>query len=151
MKKGLVCGPMTSSCLSKSTPFEPGYLLAGETANLKRSSQNSPSPPPSPRRWPGSSACWPPEDGSTAQREVWPMSADHSSDDRDPVDRLADEFVARQRRGERPSLSEYTGRYPELADEIRDLFPLLIEMEDARPSSNDEAEGPGPGLVTRPG
>src|SRR5438874_11275317 len=72
-------------------------------------------------------------------------------DKRNPVERLAEEFLLRDRRGEHPSLSEYTGRYPELADEIRDLFPLLIEMEDARPSSNDEAEGPGPGLVPRPG
>src|SRR5438128_4877093 len=48
----------------------------------------------------------------------------------DLLDHLAEEFVARFRRGERPSLSEYTARHPELADEIRELFPALVMMED---------------------
>src|SRR3954447_19760021 len=68
-----------------------------------------------------------------------------TDDQRNPVERLAEEFLARDRRGEKPSLSEYTRRYPELAEEIGELFPLLIEMEDARPSSDDPAEGPGRG------
>jgi serine/threonine protein kinase/WD40 repeat protein len=42
---------------------------------------------------------------------------------------LADEFAGRLRRGEHPALSEYTRRYPELADQIRDLFPALVLME----------------------
>ena len=40
------------------------------------------------------------------------MSTDNSSDERDPVERLAEEFVARHRRGERPSPAEYAERYP---------------------------------------
>ncbi|MFO0887854.1 MAG: serine/threonine-protein kinase [Isosphaeraceae bacterium] len=63
-----------------------------------------------------------------------------SSEDRNPVEKLAEEFLERDRRGERPTLSEYTSRYPELAAEIRDLFPVLLEMEDVRPSAGD-AEG----------
>jgi serine/threonine protein kinase/Flp pilus assembly protein TadD len=55
-----------------------------------------------------------------------------SSDGRNPVEVLADEFLARQRRGERPSVSEYVARHPELADEIYELFPVLLDMEDAR-------------------
>jgi serine/threonine protein kinase/WD40 repeat protein/tetratricopeptide (TPR) repeat protein len=43
---------------------------------------------------------------------------------------LAHEFAERYRRGERPALSEYTERYPELADQIRDLFPALVVMEE---------------------
>ena len=42
---------------------------------------------------------------------------------------LADEFAERYRRGERPPLSEYTDQYPELADEIRELFPALVAIE----------------------
>src|SRR5262249_45642725 len=42
---------------------------------------------------------------------------------------LAEEFAARFRRGERPGLTEYADRYPELADQIRDLFPALVVME----------------------
>jgi hypothetical protein len=33
---------------------------------------------------------------------------DSSDSDRDPVEELAEEFVARYRGGERPALSEYT-------------------------------------------
>ncbi len=45
------------------------------------------------------------------------------------LDRLAEEFVTRLRRGERPTLEEYVARHPDLADEIRDHFPALVEME----------------------
>lgn len=58
-----------------------------------------------------------------------------------PLDALAEEFVARYRRGERPSLSEYVAKYPELAGDVRDLFPGLVLMEDIRPES---------GATTRP-
>lgn len=51
------------------------------------------------------------------------------SSGRDPVEELAEEFAARYRRGERPSLTEYTDRYPHLAEQIRALFPALIAME----------------------
>jgi eukaryotic-like serine/threonine-protein kinase len=34
------------------------------------------------------------------------------------LDQLAEESAARFRRGERPSLKEYTNRYPELAEAI---------------------------------
>ncbi len=44
-----------------------------------------------------------------------------SGADRDPVECLAEEFVARWRRGERPSPAEYAERHPELAEEIREL------------------------------
>ena len=54
-----------------------------------------------------------------------------SSDERNPVELLAEEFLDRKRRGEQPTLREYVERYPELADEIRDLFPALLD--DGRP------------------
>src|SRR5215468_5479441 len=54
--------------------------------------------------------------------------------------RLADEFAARYRAGERPSLQEYTDRYPQLADDIRELFPAMVEMEQAK-EGHPEAAG----------
>ncbi len=48
----------------------------------------------------------------------------------DPLNALAEEFVERFRRGERPALSEYAARHPELAAEIHELFPALVMMED---------------------
>jgi serine/threonine protein kinase/WD40 repeat protein/tetratricopeptide (TPR) repeat protein len=64
-----------------------------------------------------------------------------SSDERNPVEVLAEEFLERQRRGERPTLREYTEKYPDLAEDIRDLFPALIKMEQIRPQDGD-ATGP---------
>jgi hypothetical protein len=52
---------------------------------------------------------------------------------RNPVEELAEEFLARYRRGERPPLSEYTQKHPELADEIREFFPALVLIEEAGP------------------
>jgi hypothetical protein len=58
--------------------------------------------------------------------------ADPSADRDVLLNRLADEFAARYRRRERPSLQEYLDRYPELADDIRALFPALVEMEQVK-------------------
>ena len=58
-----------------------------------------------------------------------------SSDERNPVEVLAEEFLDRQRRGERPTLDEYVERYPHLAERIRKLFPALLVMEDLGESS----------------
>ncbi len=60
---------------------------------------------------------------------------------RDPVEKLAEEFADRLRRGERPSLSEYTDRYPELAADIRDVFAALVEMEQLA-SVDGQSTGP---------
>ncbi len=49
----------------------------------------------------------------------------------DLLDRLAEEFTDRFRRGERPTLEEYTDRCPELAEEIRELFPAMVQVEQA--------------------
>ncbi|MFI5461616.1 MAG: WD40 repeat domain-containing serine/threonine protein kinase, partial [Isosphaerales bacterium] len=53
------------------------------------------------------------------------------SEQYDLLDRLAEEFADRFRRGERPALKEYTDRYPELADDIRELFPAMVKVEQA--------------------
>jgi len=48
----------------------------------------------------------------------------------DPLNALAEEFVARYRKGERPCLSEYTRAHPGLAARIRELFPALVLIEE---------------------
>jgi serine/threonine protein kinase/WD40 repeat protein/tetratricopeptide (TPR) repeat protein len=68
------------------------------------------------------------------------MSA--SSGDRNPVERLAEEFAERYRHGERPSLTEYVERYPELADQIRELFPAVVMMEQLKPAAAGEGGAP---------
>src|SRR5688572_10549956 len=52
------------------------------------------------------------------------------SSENDVLSPLADEFLDRWRGGERPSPQEYAARHPDLADEILDLFPALLMIED---------------------
>ena len=69
----------------------------------------------------------------------------------DPVDDLVDGFLERYRRGERPSLSEYTEKHPELAERIRSLFPALLVMEELGPGAGGSG-GPvekGAGLTAK--
>jgi hypothetical protein len=64
-----------------------------------------------------------------------------STADRNPFERLAEEFAERLRRGEHPSLTEYIARYPEHADDIRELFPALALVEHNK-SDREELEVP---------
>jgi serine/threonine protein kinase/WD40 repeat protein/Tfp pilus assembly protein PilF len=60
-----------------------------------------------------------------------------ANSERDPLEQLADEFLERFRKGERPALTEYTQRYPQWAERIRKVFPALVVMEGARPDARD--------------
>ncbi|MFO0946300.1 MAG: serine/threonine-protein kinase [Planctomycetota bacterium] len=54
------------------------------------------------------------------------------SDPRDPLDILATEFVDQIRQGDSPDIESIATANPELADEVRELFPILEEMERAK-------------------
>jgi WD40 repeat protein/serine/threonine protein kinase/Flp pilus assembly protein TadD len=67
---------------------------------------------------------------------------------------LAEEFLDRYRHGERPPLKEYTDRHPDLANEIRDVFPAMALMENialADESIGEGAGGRGPCRTGSPG
>ncbi|MGI8981418.1 MAG: hypothetical protein ACR2FY_19500 [Pirellulaceae bacterium] len=51
------------------------------------------------------------------------------------IDLIAEEFVERFRKGERPAVSEYEARFPEQAEAIRDLFPALVVLENLKPAT----------------
>ena len=68
----------------------------------------------------------------------------------DLLDQLAEEFAERFRRGERPALKEYTDRYPDLADEIRDLFPAMVMVEQAEGARQGEEERTGNSRAAHP-
>jgi WD40 repeat protein/serine/threonine protein kinase len=53
-----------------------------------------------------------------------------SDSEADPLAPLAEEFADRYRRGERPSLTEYAARHPQLAERIRRIFPALMIVEE---------------------
>ena len=52
--------------------------------------------------------------------------------DADPLGAIADEFVDAFRQGQRPSVEVFARRYPEHADEIREMLPALVLMEKAK-------------------
>ncbi len=59
-------------------------------------------------------------------------------------DELAEEFAKRFRRGERPHLEEYVDRLPAMADEIREMFPALVEVELAEANARADLLGKPP-------
>jgi serine/threonine protein kinase/WD40 repeat protein len=58
------------------------------------------------------------------------IDADHST--ADPFGSIADEFVEAFRQGKSPSVEEFAQRYPEHADQIREILPALVLMEKAK-------------------
>jgi WD40 repeat protein/serine/threonine protein kinase len=60
----------------------------------------------------------------------------------DPVGQIADEFVEAFRQGKRPSVEEFARRYPEHADEIREMLPALVIIEQARAAQASVGSGP---------
>ena len=48
------------------------------------------------------------------------------------IDILVDEFLARKRRGENPTIKEYCVKHPALAQDIRELFPTVKRIEDLK-------------------
>ena len=58
------------------------------------------------------------------------------------IDRLAEEFISRRRQGDRPSIEEYAAQYPDLAEEIRELFPTMLELEQLKVHKTFSSGGP---------
>ncbi|WP_165228276.1 serine/threonine-protein kinase [Aquisphaera insulae] len=57
------------------------------------------------------------------------MNGQEPDRDRDPFERVAEEFLARYRAGERPSIDDLADRHPDLAGQIRNLLPALLMIE----------------------
>ena len=66
-----------------------------------------------------------------------------SSSGFDPVEELVDEFLERYRRGERPTVTEYSARASRTGRANSPLFPALIVIEEL--GSRSEAQGAGAG------
>jgi serine/threonine protein kinase/tetratricopeptide (TPR) repeat protein len=75
-----------------------------------------------------------------------------SSDSRDYslIERLAEEFADRLRRGERPSPQEYFDRYPDLADDLRDLLPAAERLEEVQEQLSAAAREAAPAVAPLP-
>lgn len=57
--------------------------------------------------------------------------------DSNQLGELAEDFLDRRGRGERPTVAEYAEKYPDLADQIRAFFPALMAVEDLKPRTED--------------
>jgi serine/threonine protein kinase/formylglycine-generating enzyme required for sulfatase activity len=60
----------------------------------------------------------------------------------DPFGQIADEFLEAFRQGQRPSVEEFARRYPEHADEIRDMLPTLVLVEKAKYAHDSPGQQP---------
>ena len=58
----------------------------------------------------------------------------NSDEQRDPLEILFTEFLARKRRGDSIQVEDFASEHPDQAEEIRDLFPTLEALEKARTS-----------------
>jgi len=61
--------------------------------------------------------------------------------DRNPLDVMAEEYVRRHRLGERPALDEFVCRQPELEQQIRQLLPAALLLDNLRPTDQDLSSG----------
>ena len=73
------------------------------------------------------------------------MNVPEGGTTRDPFDRLAESFLERFRRGERPAISEYIQNHPDHASDIRELFPRWSRSS----SSSQPVRAIRPAVVAR--
>ena len=72
------------------------------------------------------------------------MSADSA------VGAVVEAFLARFRKGERPSLNELAARHPEMAEQLHEILPALVELEQlgaATGSFSGQGAGAGRGAT----
>lgn len=69
-----------------------------------------------------------------------PGAAEESRDDR--LADVVDEYMQQVRDGQSPDPEEFAERYPELAEELRDVLPLLLLVE--QPVAPESPEDPSP-------
>lgn len=67
------------------------------------------------------------------------MPKDVSQTPDELLDQLAEEYIARVRDGQDPSLDEYCLRHPELADDIREILPTLAMLEAVAPEAEPQS------------
>jgi len=60
---------------------------------------------------------------------------------RDPIEELASEFIERIRGGGSPIFDDYLEQYPELAEEMRDLFPTIASIERLKAHKEQSSSG----------
>ena len=70
-----------------------------------------------------------------------------SASDTNQVGQVVAEWRERLLRSERFELAEYTAKYPAIADELRELFPLIVAIEDLKDAGGDLTGSIGVGAI----
>ena len=60
--------------------------------------------------------------------------APHSRSNATDIETLVERFIEELQTGESPTIEQYAVANPELAEEIRDLFPTILDVENTEPS-----------------
>jgi WD40 repeat protein/serine/threonine protein kinase/tetratricopeptide (TPR) repeat protein len=68
----------------------------------------------------------------------------------DPIGEIADQFVEAFRQGKHPSVEDYAARYPEHANELREILPALVLMEKVKSEDEASASQPSEGPASVP-
>jgi len=55
------------------------------------------------------------------------------------IEDVATEFLERRQQGDSPSIEDYAARYPELSDEIHDLFPVIEALDEVHRNARQSA------------
>ena len=58
----------------------------------------------------------------------------------DPLGAAVDEFVEQYRRGQRPSIDEFAGMHPAIADELREMLATVVLIEEAKQTGQRATE-----------
>jgi WD40 repeat protein/serine/threonine protein kinase len=64
------------------------------------------------------------------------------SEERDPLEELAEDFLDRRRRGLDPSIGDFLARCPCRREEFRDLLSALMAVEDLKPGADETCGRP---------
>jgi len=67
--------------------------------------------------------------GKTPSYSSFILPPSSFSSARDPLELVLTEFMDQIRQGKTPSIDDFAGRYPALAEQIRELFPLVGNLE----------------------
>ncbi|MCX6928017.1 MAG: serine/threonine-protein kinase [Verrucomicrobia bacterium] len=70
----------------------------------------------------------------------------NSNPEREPLEVLAAEYMDRLRQGQHPDIEEYAAGHPDLAEEIRELFPTIAVTERLK-AQKERSSGGGMGVV----
>lgn len=71
------------------------------------------------------------------------MNVPNPNRDTPSIESLAERFIEQLHGGDAPTIDEYVQTYPALADEIRDLFPTILNMETLRRHKSSGRPIPG--------